>query len=83
MILVSLVLCDVSIQSLSQLRKLKRLNLCDNYLNGTLDESISELFRLESLYLDNNQITSFPASIGALTNLKILTASENLITGSD
>eukprot|EP00602_Paraphysomonas_sp_CaronLab_P011789 CAMPEP_0185042626 /NCGR_PEP_ID=MMETSP1103-20130426/42460_1 /TAXON_ID=36769 /ORGANISM="Paraphysomonas bandaiensis, Strain Caron Lab Isolate" /LENGTH=458 /DNA_ID=CAMNT_0027582727 /DNA_START=8 /DNA_END=1384 /DNA_ORIENTATION=+ len=64
---------------LSQLEKLKKLNLSCNALNGVLHESVGDMKSLEVLHLDSNQLTGFPSNTDGWTNLKTLTASDNFI----
>lgn len=66
-------------QVLSQLTRLKKLNISHNCLNGVLDDSLGAMSSLEVLHLDNNQIIGFPSNTDGWSNLKTLTASENSI----
>ncbi|TGZ82333.1 L domain-like protein [Ascodesmis nigricans] len=56
------------------------LKLAKNNLSGPLPSSIGELGALESLELQENQITTLPASLGSLPRLRLLNASKNALS---
>lgn len=58
------------------------LNLRYNNLTGSLPEEIGVLDDVASLYLEYNQLTGIPASLGKLKNLSYLNMSYNQLTGS-
>lgn len=64
---------------LSTLDSLTSLDLSDNFLNGPLSELATKLVHLEALYLDSNQISALPKSLGAWTKMKWFSASDNQI----
>lgn len=64
---------------LSQLKKLRRLNLSNNCLNGRLHDSMCDLTELEVLHLDNNQLTMFPGRTHLWTKLHTLTFADNAV----
>lgn len=67
-------------QVLTQLRRLRKLNLSDNCLNGILPLEVGELTNLEVLHLDNNQLISLPHTVKYWTKLKVLTVGDNALT---
>ncbi|KAL8241555.1 hypothetical protein R6Q59_014909 [Mikania micrantha] len=67
--------------SIGRLSLLKRLDLYDNRLNGSVPDLIGQL-SLEVLNLGNNQLSgSLPVSLSQLSKLIFLDFSDNLLTG--
>ena len=65
---------------LSQLTKIKKINLSDNSLNGSLPECAVAMTELEELNLDRNQITDLGINIvDKWQNLKILQLNDNAL----
>jgi len=59
------------------------LQLHENYLNGTIPESVINLNRLVYLYLHNNKLTgTIPESVGNINKLEYLSLSQNELTGA-
>ena len=56
------------------------LILKDNYLSGSVPESIGNLHGLHRLNLQYNNITSIPESIGTLTGINVLILDNNNLT---
>jgi serine/threonine-protein kinase len=65
--------------SISRLKRLKRLWLCDNDL-AYLPNQIGQLSRLEDLRVNNNLLVGIPSSIGQLHNLRALIIRDNLLS---
>ncbi|XP_034677343.1 disease resistance protein RPV1-like isoform X2 [Vitis riparia] len=66
---------DIGLQlpSLSGLRFIENLDLSDcNLMEGTIDNKLCHLDRLEVLNLSRNQFVSIPADISRLSNLRVL-----------
>lgn len=63
--------------------KVTGLQLDNNNLVGTIPNSISNLFNLESLSLIRNTLSGdIPSTIGDLVNLKVVSLERNTLTGS-
>jgi hypothetical protein len=62
---------------------LRRLNLRDNYLTGTVSSSLGALTDLTALTLSGNKLHgTIPSSLGALTSLGRLNLQNNYLTGT-
>lgn len=70
-------LTPTSVDALSGIKDLVYLDLSDNILGISPD--VSHLTRLESLYLQDTEITRLPHGLFALPELRILDLSDNLI----
>ncbi len=68
-------------QALSHLPNILKLNLSENFLNGTLSEHAGALWQLESLNLDINNLTALCPAVRSWTKLKVFTISDNSLTG--
>ena len=63
--------------------KLKELTLYKNLLTGELPSSMSQMSRLQHLYIDHNGFEgSFPRSWGSLKALKHLFTYKNALSGT-
>ncbi|XP_034674453.1 disease resistance protein RPV1-like, partial [Vitis riparia] len=63
----------LQLPSLSGLRFIENLDLSDcNLMEGTIDNKLCHLDRLEVLNLNRNHMVSIPADISRLSNLKVL-----------
>ncbi len=71
----------IVIQALSQLSNLRNLNLSENFLNGMLSEYAGNLFNIEVINLDVNNITALCPAVRNWTKLKTFTISDNSLTG--
>jgi Leucine-rich repeat (LRR) protein len=69
-------------KALSNLGALTKLNLTENFLNGMLSSLCGGLPFLEELHMDVNQLTALSPAVANWTNLKTLSLSDNLLTGS-
>lgn len=68
--------------TLNSSKRVYRLNLSNNGLDGNMPDSIGKLKSLDWLYLSGNDLSgSIPDSIGCLTNLTILDLSDNQLSG--
>ena len=67
-------------QSLSNLGNLVKLNLSHNFLNGVLSSYIGDMTQIEEINMSVNQLSVLPASMGNLTNLKVLLLADNSIS---
>ncbi len=68
--------------SMSNLTKLKMLDVHENHLTGTISDDISTLTNLETVLLqENNFRGEIPQSLSALTNLVKISLSSNKLTG--
>ena len=64
------------------LENLKRLDLTNNMLSGTIPDIIFELKSLEDLILTNNQLTgNIPQKIDSLNNIQTLFLNQNFLSG--
>eukprot|EP00249_Psilotum_nudum_P009585 c22025_g1_i1 orf=588-1886(+) len=68
-------------ESLGQLTNLKQLSLSNNQLEGPFPVSLDSLIRLQALNLDNNLLTGPLPPLGSLSNLSVLRASANKLSG--
>ncbi|KAK9181896.1 hypothetical protein WN944_025037 [Citrus x changshan-huyou] len=61
---------------------LKRLSIANNRLNGTINKSVGQLVKLESLFLHNNSLRGVisEAFLSNLSNLTILYLADNSLT---
>ena len=59
---------------------LVHINLSHNDIHGDVLETIGNLRDLETLYLENNSITSIPEGIGKCTKLTILDLRRNCLS---
>lgn len=58
------------------------LEICENFINGTLPSSLGQLSVIDTLYLDSNLISGqIPKEIGLLSNLTGLLLYDNRLTG--
>jgi hypothetical protein len=71
---------DAVFQAVGNLHNLTKLNLSENFLNGTLSMHCGALFLLEELRLDVNQFTSLCPAVANWVNLKSLNLADNLLT---
>ncbi|SHI02911.1 RHS repeat-associated core domain-containing protein [Chryseolinea serpens] len=70
-------------RSLSQLTRLRSLNLSNNQVSGSIPSTFRLLVNLQDLLLATNQLAgALPASFSQLTALKQLDLGNNLLTGS-
>lgn len=65
---------------IGQMKKLRKLDLRGNKLKA-LPDAIGEIHDLTHLYVDGNRLEALPRALGALTQLRVLTASYNLLQG--
>ncbi|MBW8829011.1 MAG: leucine-rich repeat domain-containing protein [Burkholderiales bacterium] len=65
---------------IGQMKKIRRLNLRGNLLK-TLPEAIGAIHDLTYLHVDGNRLEALPAALGRLVQLRVLTASYNLLQG--
>ncbi len=80
-IILLLTLTACVIQALSCLPQLQKLNLSENFLNGTLSEFAGLLAQLEVMNLDVNNLTSLCPAVQNWRRLKVFTISDNSLTG--
>jgi len=76
-------LSATDLSNLSGLESLEDLNLRYCNISGALPTSWSQLTNLESLMLRNNSITTIPAGIDDLTDLKSIDLSYNVLENSE
>ncbi|GAY66694.1 hypothetical protein CUMW_250840 [Citrus unshiu] len=70
------------IPDLGRFSSLKVLKLGENHLNGTINKSLSHLFKLETLSLDGNSFTGVISEtfFSNMSNLQILFLADNSLT---
>ena len=69
--------------TISNLNRLRFLNLSKNYLTGNIPESIRDLINLQTLNLQSNKLSgNIPESIGNLINLQTLNLQSNKLSGN-
>lgn len=62
---------------------LKRLNLAENFMFGSIPTGLGNLIQLETINLGGNQFSgNIPSSIGDLLKLKVLNISDNNLLGN-
>ena len=71
---------DAVFQAIGALRNITKLNLSENYLNGTLSLHCGSLYLVEELKLDVNQLTGLCPAVSNWINLRNLSLSDNLLT---
>lgn len=71
-----------ALPNLSQFVNLTYLNLSSSYVNGSIPDSVGDLWSLVQLDLSHNQVTgNIPANLSQTTNLMSLDLSHNTLTG--
>ena len=68
------------LQALSRIQFLRKLNLSENFLNGTLSRFVEQMEMLEVLNLDVNNLTALCPAVQSWVNLRVFTISDNSLT---
>ena len=72
-----------NIPDLSSLKNLEYLSLSDNQLSGNIPNTLGNLNKLQTLYLDNNRLSgNIPSSMGNIKELKELRLFSNTLSGN-
>ena len=64
---------------LSKYKFIQKIILQKNYLNGIVSPSIGKINTIVELYLDDNEISEFPAEVSQWTQIKILSLRKNFL----